>query len=399
MARQVTASEFIRRSLKLINEPGRGATLHDDDLGDGLETLIEILDTEAVTEQFMPGVSRHFFPMVSGKSIYSYYDGPGADLRSDDFGSLKSGLGDPAPVNVEAAYIREGSTITDNELIPGYRFESDVGWTLDANAQIINNQFVVEASGASTASFLPINGALIATDVQIALNSIYTLRVDAIVNTGDFKIVFWSSGVEVESFTIDSTGYFEFDFTWDLLTSASGLTVRVETDTGTDDILINSLSLVERGTIDRFTLPDSQGSDYNMFIVDQAHYNRRFTKGTGGRPYNLFYTRGPNGIGDLRFDNSAITGDILIMDVLVNRTKITRLEDIMRLNTDAFMWVRYELANQLAGEYGKELTRAQMKIMDNAYDRMAAGNERWNTLGVDRALRDRPTFDINRGDP
>jgi hypothetical protein len=37
--------------------------------------------------------------------------------------------------------------------------------------------------------------------------------------------------------------------------------------------------------------------------------------------------------------------------------------------------------------------------MDDAWNMLAASNRRQNMLGVDRGIRQRQRFDINRGDP
>lgn len=386
------ASELISRALRLINEPGRGATLGADDQADALTALQELLDSKSVSKQFVPGVSRHFFPMVSGKSIYSYYAGSGADLRADDFGSLISGIPDVAPTKIESAYIREGSSITDNEVIDSFRFESTGSWVLDTDVEITNNQLKIETPAAATSSTQALtNGA-----TALVAGRTYTLRVDAVINAGDIQIDCRDSATSFETFLIDASGFYEFDFVWPTIVAPD---IQLSTGATTDDIRLNSLSIIEQGKRDRLELPDAQGSDYSMYIVDQAHYNRRFTKGTGGRPYNLFYARGGEEIGELRFDNSAIAGDILVMDVLVNRTRIRTVNDEIRLNPEAIKWVRYALADHVSGEYGKELTRRQIVIMNEAWDSLAASNRRMNSLGVDRAMRSRPTFDINRGDP
>lgn len=388
------ANKLISRSLRLINEPGRGATLSQDDIGEALDSLIEILDSEAVSRHFVPGISRHLFPMISGQAIYSYGAGSGLNLRSDDFGSLISGLGDPAPISIEDAYIREGSSITDNEIVDAFRFESTGSWSLDADpdVKIVNNQFSIEQPAAATSSIQ----ALTNGGSSLVAGQIYRLRIDAEVFNGDIDIQLRDSAVAFQTFTIGSSGFFDFDFTWP---STVAPDINLVTDLTTDDIRLNSLSIIQQGKRDRMELPDSQGSDYRMTIVDQTHYNRRFTKGTGGRPYNLLYSRAAGETGELRFDNSAITGDILVMDVLVNRTRVRTENDEVRLNPEAIKWVRYALADNLAGEYGKELSRRQITIMNEAYDRMASSNRRINNLGVDGGLRKRPSFDINRGDP
>ena len=155
-------SEFISRSLRLINQPGRGANLSGDDQNDALTALQEILDSESVSKQFVPGISRHFFPMVQGKAIYSYGAGAGLDLRADDFGALAAGIPDPTPNAVESAYIREGSTIVNNETVDSFRFESVGSWILDADptVQIVNNQFMVEQPAAPTSSTQVLNAGL-----------------------------------------------------------------------------------------------------------------------------------------------------------------------------------------------------------------------------------------------
>ncbi|MGI9251127.1 MAG: hypothetical protein ACR2PR_08015 [Pseudohongiellaceae bacterium] len=383
----MNALELITRSLRLINEPGRGATLAAADQTDGFTALQEILDSKAVSRAFVPGINRHFFPMVSGQAIYSYGSGPDRNLRSDDFGSLISGLGDPAPIKLEAAYIREGSTITNNELIDEFRFEAQGSWVLGTDVEITNNQLKIETPAAATD----------ATQVLTVSTSVtYTLRVKAIINAGDVQIEARDSAVAIQTFLIDSSGFYSFDFTWPTNVAPD---IRISAGDVTDDIRLDEISLIERGKRDRLELPDSQGSDYNMYIVDQAHYNRRFTKGTGGRPYNVLYSRGADQSGEIRFDNSAIAGDILVLDVLVNRVQVNSLVDEIRLNPSGILWLRHKLADVLAPEYGKALTLRQLKIMDEAWDSLATGNRRTNTLGVDRALRDRPTFDINRGDP
>jgi len=79
-----TANELIVRALRLINQPGRGAKLAAEDLTNAFEALQEILDSEAVTKQFVPGIRRHFFDCVSAKSIYTY-GGAGPDLDASPF--------------------------------------------------------------------------------------------------------------------------------------------------------------------------------------------------------------------------------------------------------------------------------------------------------------------------
>ena len=371
------ASELITRSLRLINEPGRGSDLSPADQSDAFEALQEILDSEAVSKAFVPGIRRHFFPMQQGKSIYRYGASPQADLRSDDFDD------DPAPIKIEDAYIRAGSSITNNELVDEYRFENVGSWVVGAGAEITNNQYVAEA--AITSSTVVVGPTVGRT---------YTIRINAEIINGTVEIRLRDAAVAFETYILDASGVYEFDFVWP---TAVAPDVEIATVLATDDIKINTMSIIERG-LDRLELPDSRGSDYGITLIDQKRYNRRFTKGTGGRPYEILYSRSFP-LAEIRFDNSAVTGDILVMDVLVNQVMVNRVEDEVRLFPSATKWLRYALADSIAGEYGKELSAKQTIIMSDAWTKLSTGNRRWNALGVDRALRPRPTFDINRGDP
>lgn len=371
------ASELIPKALRLINVPGRGATLSADDQQDAFEALQTLLDSEAVSKAFVPGIRRHFFNMTQGKAIYSYGASAQADFRSDDFDD------DPAPIKIEDAYIRAGSSITNNELIDEYRFENVGSWVLDANASITNNQFIVEA--AITTSTVVVAPTAATT---------YTLRVSADVINGTFEIRLREAAVAFETYVIDSTGEYTFDVVWPAFVTPD---VEIATTLATDDIKINSLSLIERGK-ERLELPDSRGSDYSISVVDQKLYNRRFTKGTGGRPYQILYSHNYP-LPELRFDNSSIAGDILVMDVLVNRVAVTSLSSPIRMKPSSIEWLKYALADRVAGEYGKALRPDQVRIMSDAWSKLSVGNQRMNMLRVDRALRRPPTFDINRGDP
>ena len=378
------ASELITRALRLINQPGRGATLSAADQSNALEALQEILDSEAVSKQFVPGIRRHFFPMVQGKAIYSYGASPQMDLRSDNFDD------DPPPIHIEGAYIRSGSSITDSEVVDEYRYENAASWILGgAGAAITNNQLVIEqVIDTASQAFNAGNGAALVDGTT------YTIRINAEILNGTFEVQLRDGAIAFETYTIDASGRYEFDFVWPTTVAPD---VVVATLLATDDMRINSLSIIERGKA-RLALPDARGSDYIITVIDQTHYNRRFTKGTGGRPYQILYSRN-YGYGEIRFDNSAISGDILVLDVLVNRVQVNRPEDELRVNPEAIRWLRYALADNVAGEYGKSLNMRQLTNLREAWSRLASGNRRVNRLGVDRALRHRPTFDINRGDP
>lgn len=370
----ITANELIRRALRLINIPGRGATLTSDDTQSALVTLQEIVNSESVSKMFVPGIRRHFFPMQQGKAIYSYGRSAQADLRSDDFD------GDPAPVRIEDAYIREGSNIVDNERVDNFRFENIGTWITTGGASIVNNQAaLVDVSNLSQA-------------LALTLNTVYTLRLTIDVNISGCQLLLQQNAVDIINVVLDSSGVYDFDFTF----TDSLATIAFITAAG-QDITLADVSIIERGK-PRLELPDSQGSDYDITVVDQRRYNRRFTKGTGGRPYEILYSRNFP-VSEIRFDNSAVTGDILVLDVLVNHVEVDDKNSIIRLHDDAIKWLRYELADCMAGEYGKTITQKQDNIKYEAWNKLASGNRRINNMGVDAALRDRPTFDINRGDP
>lgn len=381
-----TANDLIKRSLRLINQPGRGALLAPEDLTFAFEALQEILDSEAVSKQFVPGIVRHFFPFVTGKSIYSYGNFPGADWDSSAFGNF---YGDDAPIKIEMGYVRAASTITNNELVDEYRFRNVGSWVVDANAALANNEYRVEAPGLATSSTQPL---LVPAPIP---GDTYTLRVNAEVFADTFTINLRDATVPFESYVIDSSGVYEFDFVWG--TNVAPDIEIASTAIGADFSMV-LLSVLPRDT-DRLTLPDGQGSDYHMIQVDQAHYNRRFTKGNLGRPYHYLWSRSALGHGEIRFDNQGVGGDICVFDVLVNKVSIETVNDELRLNPAAYKWLRYALADDVAGEYGKMLSPRQITIMEAAWDKLAVSNRRMNMLGVPRALRQRQRFDINRGDP
>ena len=381
-----TALNLITRALRLINQPGRGATLSPEDLTGAFESLQEILDSEAVSKQFVPGIHRHFFNFIGGQAIYSYGANPGDDLDSSAFGNI---YGDPAPIAIESAYVRAGATITDNELVQEYRFRNVGPWVVDPNAVLANNRYAVESPGVATSS----TQALV-IPAPIA-GETYTLRIIANVVAGQAFVNLRESAVNFDQFIIDSSGTYEYDFVWTPGVVLPDIEIAA---LGPADFSLTLLSIIPRGK-DRLELPDGVGSDYNMVKMDQTHYNRQFTKGNLGRPYHWLYTRAGGQQGQLRFDNRGVTGDILVMDVLVNKVAVNDVNDVLRINPQMVKWLRYAVADNVAGDYGKELSFRQVTIMGDAWNMLAASNRRQNMLGVDRGIRQRQRFDINRGDP
>lgn len=370
-----TASGLIRRALRHINVPGRGAALSAQDTNDAFEALQELLDSNSITKQFVPGIRRHFFPLTASQAIYKYGPGAQADFRSDDFDD------DPAPIRVEDAFIRAGSTITDNELVGNYRFEYAGVWFLSGTAVMTNNRLVMEdVAGASQ-------------DVDLVGGTPYTLRVRAEVLHGSATLEISFQGADDVVLDIDNSGEYEIDL---VRTNFGTVNLQVTTLAG-DSVEFSYISIIERGK-DRLALPDGRGSDYLVKPWDQKGYNRDFAKGNAGRPYRYLYSR-DYPLPTIRLDQSAGAGDILVLDVLVNRVQVSSLNSTIRLHPDAIMWLGYALADHVAGDYGKMLKPRQITLMNEAWDNLAAGNQRVNKLRVDQALMGRPTFNINRGDP
>lgn len=370
------ANELITQSLRLINVPGQGARLSGAALSNGFDSLVDLVSAESVSKHFQTGTRQHFFNLQSGKSIYSYGATAQADLRSDDFDD------DPAPVRIEDAYIRSGSNITNNEQIDEYRFENTGNWSTTGVTQIVNNAAEIDGIGTLTQS------------LGLTAGKTYTLRLNLDVNNNDVVLQVQENAVDILNITIDESGDYEYDFTF----TTTLPTITFTTADAADDIKIHTCSIIERGK-DRLELPDDgTSSDYHIKLIDQINYNRRYSKGTSGRPYELFYDRQYEK-SLIKFDNSAIAGDILVMDVTVNRITPNSLTSIIKVHGEANRWLRYALANDLAGEHGKALTKEQKTIMNESWDRLVSGNRRINNLGVDPALRQKKHFDINRGDP
>lgn len=371
------ASTLIARALRLINVPGRGAILGASDLDDAFTTLQDIMSAESVSKIFNPGIRRHFFPTIASQDIYSYGPGPGTDFDTRDFD-------DPTIVRIEDAYIRVGSQLRTNELLASDRFDLDNGdWTFtDPPWSIFNG--ALNASSATTADTVTQTNP-IATDVGV----LHTIRLDVEVLAGDFTL-----SIDTFSILVNATGNYEFTYTSTVAAPVLTITPGASDFTGS----IDELSLRRTDRPDRTELVGT-GSDYRIDIIDQKHYNDRFSKGTGGRPYQILWSRTfPDG--EIRFDNSPSgPSDILVMDVTVDRVTPFTVNDDIQMHPDSIKWLRYQLAFEMAPEYGKALPPPALKTLEEANNRLFAGNFRRNTLRVDSALRNRRSFDINRGDP
>ncbi len=358
--------------------PGRGATLSAVDELAAFESLQTLLNSKAVSNAYQPGIRRHFFAMTPAQSIFTY--GPGGQFDTDTFH-------DPAPIDLEDCYIRSGATITFNETVDEWNFVTLGEWVLAGAGVAIANQKLT-LSGAGSASQTTVFARWTA-------GTTYTLRVTTAQRAGDVELSILQDGAPILTQTLSSSSSYEFEFTFAGTSSAE---VRFTTAAGSDDIDIISCSIIETG-LDRASLPDGQGTDYSVRIIDQRTYNAEHTKGLGGRPHKVLFDR-QRPLPRVRFDHAAIGGDIVVFDALVNQLQLTDLSDEINLHDDAMRYVEYALAAEEAPTYGKGLTAQQAEIMREAREKLQAGSSRPNSLRVDTALRGRHHhFDINRGDP
>ena len=371
-----TASELITRGLRLINVPGRGALLDGQDQLNAFETLKDIIATESVSKSFVPGINRHFFALTPNRAIYSY--GPGGDFDTNPFGDL-------VPVDVEDQYIREGGQILNNQEVTNGDFSVLTGWTLGTGWTI----------GAGLLTIATGNAGETASQSLSLTAGEYALKITPSHRDGSVTVTVTDGVATPINLVLLGSGQQTHRFTHSGGTAAITLTAAADSDMDFDDI-----SIIERGK-DELELQDPAvsggGSDYTVTRIDQKRYNRRFTKGTGGRPYEMLFSR-RFPLAEIRFDNAAVQGDILVMDVLVAK-QVQDLSSEIACHAQAEKWIKYKIADEMAPEYGKTLTRRQIQIMNEAWDLMATSNKRNNARRVDRALRGRPTFDVNRGDP
>lgn len=369
------ADKLIKGALRLINVPGRGGVLSAEDQADAFFALQELLNSSAVSKQFVPGINRHFFTAVADKHIYTYGASTQADFRSDDFND------DPPPIDIEHCFMRQGSSITNNEKVNNYRFEAVGDWTEGGTAVIQNNQGIMEGVGTLT------------QNLSLSVTN-YTIKIDLEVNVGDVELKVLQGVTELLNVTIQGSGEYSYDFTY----STGSPSVVLTTAAATDDIRINTLSIIETGK-DRLELPQGQGTDYSLKMVGQTTYNLKCSKGQGGRPYNFVYSRNYP-VSRLMFDNSTTAGELIVMDVLVNKLAIKRVTDEIQMHDDGLKWLRFALADSVAPEYGKRLNDRQLRIMMDAEDLLMAGNRRINNLRVDSALlygSRRGHYNINEG--
>ncbi len=361
------ASTLIARALRLINVPGRGARLSAQDEADAFETLQEILDSDAVSRAYQPGIRRHFFPLIAGQDVYSY--GPGGHFDTNPFE-------DGVPVRIEDAYLRAGASILDHELVTSPSFTAATGWTIGAGWAVQNDEAIATASSAVLSQALT-------TEVGV----VYRIVLEDLEVTGGSVTI----SIDTLSLVISSSGDYEFTFT--ATTTAPTLALTGTSFTGS----VGRVSVIDRSKPERMELTGG-GNDYGLRVVDQEVYNAQFSKGVSGRPYFMLFSRSWP-LGEIRFDNASVGSDILVMDVTVNRLELTKLTDQVRVHGEGLRYLRYQLAHDMAPEHGKELRPSAIRTLRRARQRLMAANHRPNEQKVDTALQRRRSFDINRGDP
>ena len=394
-----TANELITRSLRLINFPGRGSSLAPEDLTGALEALQELLDSKAVSKQLVPGIHRHFFAVTASQGRYTWGAASGVDLDSSPFGLFTP---DPAPIKIESCIVRQGATITDHEEVDEYRFDNTGTWVL-VNATISNHELSFDTvTGTATQPLT----------VDVTGATTYTLRIAAQVDAGTVTVQLRNNSVAFETYVLDASGQYEFDVLW-----PAGIvpSVLVATSLASDTAQLTMLSLIERGR-DRLELTDDNCTDYVVRAGDQTSYNNVGVKGIGQTwPSFYLYTRtagaqrttgfgGPapgtrrDPIGQLSFDSAPAIGTILLFDVLVNTIQVNDVNDTLNVTPETIRWLRYALADNVAGEYGKMLSPRQLQQMDEAWDAVESANRRINNLRVPGGLGNRTRYNINGGD-
>lgn len=368
-----TAATMIRDALRKINVPGRGAELAAEDLDSGFETLQLLVGSEGVGRGLSGSQRKHFFALPTDQVDFTYGTDGSADLRADHFG-------DPAPYHIVDAYIRPGATITDNEHMDQHQFEAPGDWTLGGVAQIQNDACYIMGEGS------------VAQDVNLTEGLTYELLCDVQVVSGTAYLEIQSAGVVVVSLEIESSGRHAFAFEYE----GNGTSVSLATRDPDSDVRTTMLSIKERNK-PRLEVSEPSGGDFNVKVRDLVSFNK-LARHASGRPRNLLYQR-TLPLPTLQLDAPGQTGDVLVLDVNVNRAQVQSLQAPFWLEGAARLYMTIRLAEALAPEYGKELSASQIKIMDDAFSAMYAQNHDPGIARVDHGLRtNRTGYNIDSDD-
>jgi hypothetical protein len=360
-------SSLITQALRLINVPGRGATLSPDALQEAFESLQLLLKSKSVSKQYVPGIKTHFFTLTPGQYEFTY--GPGGDLDTNDFEH-------PAPIKVEYAFMRSGGSIVNNEKADNDLFSDSSAWTLGSGWNITNG-FANCVSDVGVLS-QSITGLTIGVvyDVKIGVTSLSE-------GTADLTIGALSENIGAD-------GAFEFTFTATATTHLLSLTPAATFSASIDNLSVRQINTERTGF-------EGTGTDWPLRAIDQKSYNRRYQKNSGGRPDTYIFSHNyPLNL--LRFDTAPVGSEFIFLDVMVNDINAGALSDTIRMHDEALRWLRYQLAFEMAPEYGKQLKASAVVSLADARADLKAANLRWNNLRIDEALRPRRRYNINRGD-
>ncbi len=368
-----TARSLCTRALRLINEPGRGATLPPDDLNGAFEVLKDIIASEGVSKNFKPGVSRQFYEVNAQNAIYSY--GSGGDFDTDLFNS-------PIPTKIEDAYLRQGSTIRNNQLVINGDFgDGSNDWTLGAGWSVLNAVASFDES-VGDGTLTP------AAAITTTIGTVYILSFDAVITTAGIAV---SADAGAFTTNINGSGSYSFEFT---ATATSQALAFSSVNSALDAGQLDNISFIQK---DKPTVElIGSGSDYPLRVMDQRTYNREYAKGSGGRPERIFLSR-TYPLAEILFNRSPTIGEILIMDVTTNFT-LLNIDTVIPMHDDSLKFLRYQIASDIAPEFGKSLDTVQLKTLRSAKSLFLAGNTRKNKLRVDSALLAPQRYNINQGD-
>jgi hypothetical protein len=211
--------------------------------------------------------------------------------------------------------------------------------------------------------------------VTLTAGVTYTVLVSTTHRAGSVTLTI-DDGVELLSEVLDTTDSYSFSITPG---NGGSTTVTFTADTGVDDadMDVSLCSVIQTG-YDIKTL-NAGGTDFPLQCLDAHELNDIAVKNSGYRPDKLLYSR-TYPLGKIYFDAPCVAGEILVMDVQVNRMAITQSSDTLQFHPQAQLWLRYALADMLAGEYGKELTQSQRMTLDRAWDALSSSNRKANML-------------------
>ena len=399
-----TAQEVIEDGLALINVPGEGGRLSAQRTQRALRMLRDIIATESIGQAFQPGRRQHYFSLVGNKRKYTY--GPGGDFDTGRFT-------DPAPTGVEDLFIRTGGSIVGNELLPDYGFDNaGDGWTIPSagltNAGdfgVFNGRFrwLHSETRVAATSFSTRAGPTSFTILEVGKKYNFSFEAE-VVKGGQYNmggpIGFYNSGggdvpsdYVLTSGNLTTTG--KYEYVYEPIAATNQLVAIVYPQAGEVDFTVDNISLIEVGK-DRFELSDT-GTDYSVRKVDAKTLNDHFVKGSSGRP-EFFHFNPSYPLPTIEFNNAPSAGEIVVIDAEVNTTDVDYTSSVLAVHPPTIKYLKYRLAYEFAGTVGKTMSPQKLGIMRGAFNAMAASNDRVKRLRIDKTLRHRKHFNINKGD-